>query len=285
MEKRSRGGKGRKKGKGGASGSGGSGGPGKGFYLALAAVAAGGIAFLVFAGGDGGGDGPGLDAPLPAWASSVEADSASGIGLGPADAPVTVWEFADHQCPHCAQFGTFVGRLLRENYVRGEGIVRWVQYDYLIGFPNSLSSALAARCAGRQDAYWGMHEKLLATQTEWGNEGNPARLYRGYADELGLDVDAFATCLSEREPLEPVLASHAFGKSVGVGGTPTLFVNGRKVESTTYEALETRILEAAEAAADGGDSAEAAGSAGTAPAPGGVSAEDVVAAAGGSRPR
>ena len=279
MAKRDEGGRGRgrKKGKGGGNGSGG---PGKGFYLALAAVAAAGVAFLVFAGGNGGGGGAGLDAPLPAWAASVEADSSSGIGVGPEDAPVTVWEFADHQCPHCAQFGTFAGRLLRENYVRGEEIVRWVQYDYLIGFPNSLSSALAARCAGRQGAYWEMHEKLLATQTEWANDGNPAGRFRGYADELGLDTDAFGTCLGEREPLEAVLASHAFGQSVGVTGTPTLFVNGRVVEQTTYEALESRILEAAESAG-GGEPGGAGESAEAGPVPGGA-AEGALAGAGGS---
>lgn len=261
MAKRDRGGRGR----GSKKGGGGSGGPGKVFYLVLAAVAAGGIAFLVFAGGDGGGEGGALNAPLPAWASSVEPDSAAGVGTGPEDAPVTVWEFADHQCPHCAQFGTFTGRLLRESYVRGEEIVRWVQYDYLIGFPNSLSSALAARCAERQGAYWEMHEKLLATQTEWGDQGDPARTYRGYANELGLDADAFAACLSEREPLETVLASHAFGQSIGVSGTPTLFVNGREVDRTSYEVLERRILEAAEAAGDEEEAADraAAGGAGT----------------------
>lgn len=233
------------------------GGPGRWFYLLLAAVAAGGVAFLLLAGR--GGDGEGPERPLPAWATEVEADSAAGVPLGPEDAPVTIAEFADYQCPHCAQFGAFTGRLIRQNYVEGERLVRWVLYDYLVGFPNSLPSALAARCADAQGRFWEMHDLLLARQARWGPSESAARLFRDYARELGLDDGRFGACMEERRPLEQVLAAHKYGEQLGVRGTPTLFLNGRMLDNRTevsYDALERLIRAAADSTrAAGADAA------------------------------
>lgn len=247
------------------------------FYAILGLVAVAGIVFLMTAGGgDGGGE---LTSPLPAWAETVEPDPAAGVALGPADAPVTIMEFADYQCPHCAQFGTFTGRLLRQNYVEGEGLVRWVLYDYLVGFPNDVPAAIAARCAGEQGRHWEMHDLLLARQNGWGPSDSPGRLFRDYAADLGLDGGAFGACLEERRPLDDVLASHAYGESLGVSGTPTLFLNGRRLDTrteTSYEGLERLILAAAdsaraaaaEGAAAGGSTDGTGGTAGSADAGG-----------------
>lgn len=229
------------------SGSSESKGVGWGFYALLGVVAAGGIAFLLTAGGDSGE----LTSPLPAWAETVEPDSAVGVSLGAPDAPVTIVEFADYQCPHCAQFGSFTGRLLRQNYVENGGLVRWILYDYLVGFPNDIPAAIAARCAGEQGRYWQMHDLLLAQQSRWGASDSPGRRFRDYAKQVGLDQGGFETCLEERRPLEAVMASHAYGERLGVSGTPTLFLNGRRLDNRTeadYESLERLILAAADSA-------------------------------------
>lgn len=238
------------------SGGGGSGGPGKVFYALLAVVAAGGVAFLLTAGNGGGDAGP---RPLPAWAGNVEADADAGVALGSEAAPVTILEFANYQCPHCARFGTFAGRLIRQNYVEGAGTVRWVLYDYLLEFPNEIPAALAARCAAEQGRHWEMHDLILARQTEWSNEGDPRRHFRGYAEDLGLEMGEYRACMEERRPLEEVLASHQYGARMGVSGTPTLFLNGRRLDhtETSYEALEALIRAAADSAAGSGTEAAA----------------------------
>lgn len=218
------------------------------FYLALGLVAVGGVAFLLMAGGAGDGE---LTSPLPAWAETVEADSASGIPLGPEDAPVTIVEFADYACPHCAQFGSFAGRLIRQNYVQDRALVRWVYYDYLVGLPHDLPAAIAARCAGEQGRYWEMHDLLLAQQSRWSGSDDPGGAFREYAGQIGLDRDAFAECLAERRPLEAVLASHKYGERLGVRGTPTLYLNGRRLDNRTessYQDLERLILANADSA-------------------------------------
>lgn len=236
-----------------------SGGPGLAFYLVLGAVALGGVVFLIMARNRGGGGD--VNRPLPVWAEQVEPDSTTGISLGSEDAPVTIVEFADFQCPHCAQFGAFTGRLIRQNYVERGGLVRWVVFDYLVGFPNSMAASLSARCAHEQERYWEMHDLLLARQTKWGPKGSPAKLFREYGREIGLDEERFATCLEERRYLDQVLGSSEYGKRIGVTGTPTIFFNGRRLDSRTevnYEGIERLIQAAADSVRAAGEATESA---------------------------
>lgn len=223
-------------------GSGGSSTPGKMFYLVLGGlVVAGGVGLLMARGGSGPGEG--AQAPVPVSASSAEADPGAGVSLGPEDAPATVMEFADYQCPHCAQFAGLAGKMLRRNFVQTDS-ARWILYDFPLGnFPNSIPAAVAARCAGDQGAYWQMEELLFARQQEWGQERNPRGELVDYAERLGLDTGRFRTCLEERRHLDRIMASKRYGESLGVRGTPALFVNGRRVQ-TSYEAVARAIREA-----------------------------------------
>lgn len=225
-------------------------GPGRTFYLILGGLLVVGVAALFMARG---GDGDGGE-PEPVSASSVEADPEAGVATGPADAPVTIKEFVDYQCPHCAQFASLTGKMLRRNFARTDS-VRWILYDYPLGtFPNSLPAALAARCAGEQGRYWQMEEILFGRQGEWAGEGDPAGTFADYAERIGLDTDAFRTCLEERRHLEEIMASRRYGQQLGVGGTPTIFLNGRKLSTRElgYEPI-ARLIRAA------WDSASAAG--------------------------
>lgn len=229
------------------------GGPGPWFYGILAAVVVGGGAFLLLGGGDG--DAGGVR-PLPASVGNVEADSGAGVALGREDAPVTIMEFANYQCPHCAQFGTFSGRLLRQNYVEGGGPVRWVLYDYLLDFPYEIPAALAARCAAEQGRHWEMHDLLLSRQGDWSGTSNPRSDFRSYAEEIGLDMGQYDACMEERRPLERIVAAHKYGAQLGVRGTPTLFLNGRRLDPQTeggYEAIERLIRAAVDSADAAGD--------------------------------
>lgn len=236
-------------------GSRGQGGPNKIFYGLLGLVVIAGVAWLLVA--DGGEEvGTSPAAPITDLAG-VEADPAVGLALGRENAPVTILEFADYSCPHCAQFAAFNGRLLRQNFVEGGGPVRWVLYDYVLGsFPNSVSASLAARCAGEQGRYWPMHDLLLARQARWARESSPGGVYRDLAEEIGLDRGQFDECMDERRYLEEIAAARKYGDQLGVNSTPTLFLNGRQLDLQTegsYEVLE-RLIEAAV------DSAAAAGS-------------------------
>ena len=87
--------------------------------------------------------------------------------LGDSDAPITVVEFSDFQCPFCARFHTETFGLLKQNYI-DTGKIRFVYKDYPLGFHQFAQKASeTAECAGEQDKFWEMHEKLFAAGQEW----------------------------------------------------------------------------------------------------------------------
>ncbi|MFW6085236.1 MAG: DsbA family protein [Gemmatimonadota bacterium] len=226
------------------------GGGNRGFYLLLGAVAVAGIAALIFA--MGGGDGAPETLPPSAADMDAEASAAAGVSMGPDDAPVTIIEFEDFQCPACRNFNATTGRLLRNEFARGDdAILRWVSYDYPVLGQGSWPPAVAARCAETQGRFWQMHDLLYARTESWRGESNPNGVFIGLAEELGLDTDRYRECLADRAHLQDVASSLNYGQSLGVSGTPTLYLNGRRLNVQReggYQALRERILEAAEAA-------------------------------------
>lgn len=137
------------------------------------------------------------------------------IVRGKPDAPVTLLEYSDFTCGYCEKFfhETFP-RLLTE-YVE-TGKVRFVYRD----FPRSpggpaLHSAQAARCAGEQDAYWPMHDRLF-------NSGGRYQIpeLEGYAKELGLDLPRFSQCLAAQRHVADIYQDRIEGGNLGIRGTP-----------------------------------------------------------------
>jgi protein-disulfide isomerase len=220
---------------------------GPGFYLVLAAVAIVGVGALWYAGiGDGGAP---ANPPLSVADMEAEASGAAGVSMGPDDAPVTIIEFEDYRCPSCRNFNARTGRPMRQSYSTGDdAILRWVAYDYPIFGQVSWPPALAARCAEDQGRFWEMHDLLYARTETWYGESNPNAAFVELAEVVGLDTGEFRTCLAERPHLKDIAASRKYGESVGVGATPTLYMNGRPLDLNrygSYAALEQHILETA----------------------------------------
>jgi protein-disulfide isomerase len=110
------------------------------------------------------------------------------------------------------------------------GKVRWTFMDFpLDQHPNSSAAHLAAGCAFAQNRFWPMFDSLFMNQNQWAEEGNPTRRFLGYASGIGLIVDSFRVCLRERRPWPRIEANKCEGERLGVDGTPTFFVNGRKL--------------------------------------------------------
>lgn len=221
------------------------GGVGRKFYLLLGGVAAAGAAFLFFAGGGG----PEPVGPLSPAEIEVEPDSSAfAAAIGPEDAPVTLVEFADYQCSHCARFASLPAPALRRDYVES-GQMRMLLYDFpLSRQTNAVPAALAARCAGQQDSYWDMHDLLFSNQAEWARDQSPEDKFAEFADRVGLDRGQFDQCYSDREFIDEIMASRAYGVTLGVSGTPAIYVNGQKTDDYSYEAVEEVIEAQLEAA-------------------------------------
>ena len=156
---------------------------------------------------------------------------------GPIDAPVTVVEFGDFQCPYCGQAEPVVRELLRDF-----GDVRYVWRHLPLNdvHPRAQIAAEAAEAASDQGAFWEMHDLLLANQ----NALRPSDLL-AYAERLELDVERFADALREHTGAVRVAEDVDSADLSGVSGTPTFFINGRR----HYGAYDIATLSAAVRAA------------------------------------
>lgn len=147
--------------------------------------------------------------------------------LGPDDAPITIVEFSDYQCPFCSRFHDETYQALLDAY---PGQIRFVYRNLPLSFhQNAQMSAEAALCAGDQNAYWEMHEVLFANQASLNNpEGTTLEqaVYNQYAQELNLDVTTFEGCMTSHKFAQFIEEDMAFSTNLGVQSTPTFFVNG-----------------------------------------------------------
>lgn len=165
------------------------------------------------------------------------------IILGDPNAPVTMIEFTDYQCPFCYRHATQTLPQLMSTYIES-GQVRYVIKDFPLTsiHPQAVAAAEAAHCAAEQDAYLPMHEALFTTQQEWSGRSDVDAVFTGYAEQLGLDGESFAECLSSDRYHEAISTDLQTGTQFGVNGTPAFFINGYFVSGAqSYEVFAQAI--------------------------------------------
>lgn len=155
---------------------------------------------------------------------------------GKADAPVTLVEFTDYQCPFCGRhFRETLPQLLDEY----EDSVKFVILNFPLSsiHPFAQKASEAAECAYDQGKFWEYHDNLFENQAAL----DTASL-KTYAEEIGLDSDVFNACLDSGTKVELVLGDFRDGQSFGVTGTPTFFINGQRVVGAQpFSAFQTLI--------------------------------------------
>lgn len=155
--------------------------------------------------------------------------------LGDADAPVTIIELSDFECPYCARFHGETFPALRRLY--GDRI-QWIYVNkYFPQHPNAERAALAAECAHRQGRFWEYAERLFAGQERLGSG-----VIEEAASQIGLDGPAFSACLQNRETAAEVAADQAEGDRIGVDATPTFIVNGHKIVGAQPVSVFNQII-------------------------------------------
>src|SRR5215813_1678073 len=165
----------------------------------------------------------------------------NGISRGPANAPVTIVEFSDLQCPHCKQAQPTIDKLLSE-----EPNARFVFQQFPLPSHNWAAKAASyADCIGRSnhDAFWKFINSTYNAQSDI-TESNADEKLTSLADSVGAKGSEIAACAAQPETKNRVDASVALGKKVEVTGTPTLFINGRRignVNGTPYEILKSIV--------------------------------------------
>jgi protein-disulfide isomerase len=162
--------------------------------------------------------------------------------VGPTDAKVTVVEYLDFECEACGAYYPITTQL-KEEYKDSMRFV--VRYFPLPGHKNSKPSAYAVEAAGKQGKFWEMYNILFINQKNWG-EGQVAdqNIFEKYAVEIGLDIEQWRKDVASPEVAKRVDDSYKEAMSLGLQGTPSFFLNGKKIANPQgYDAFK-KLIEA-----------------------------------------
>lgn len=175
--------------------------------------------------------------PFAANRSKIHVDGSP--SRGPADAKVTLVEFADFECPHCQELYEAL-RAVETQFPQ----VRVVYKNFPLTeiHPWAETAAIGARCAYEQspDAFWKVHDAIFDNQDVLSAENVWDKL-TGFATQAGLNADTFKACMSSQEAQKAVDAEHAQGVALGVNSTPTLYINGRPMVGGDTQTLEQYV--------------------------------------------
>ena len=165
--------------------------------------------------------------------------------LGRDDAPVTVVEFSDYQCPFCRKFHSDTFAELKKNYI-DTGKVRYISRDLPLDFhPNAPGAAVAARCAGEQHKFWEMRDMMVVNAADL---TTPSLMK--YGQQINLDMTACGACLNDKKYTAAIQKDVADANTLGISGTPSFVVgktakdeiNGaRIVGAVPYSVFDTAI--------------------------------------------
>jgi protein-disulfide isomerase len=152
--------------------------------------------------------------------------------LGKNDAPLTLVEFTDFQCPFCGRFETTTFPEIKKNYI-DTGNVRFILRDLPLDFhPFALKAAQSVHCAGDQGKYWEMKELVFKNQNKIDVDA-----LASYAKDLSLNGDTFKSCMADGKHLKEIGDEAKYAQSLGISGTPT-FVIGKAVG----DSVEGRVI-------------------------------------------
>jgi len=164
-----------------------------------------------------------------------------GPALGNADAPITIVEFSDYQCPFCKKHFTNTLSAIKTTYI-DTGKVRYMFRDFPLDsiHPYARKAAEAAHCAGDQGKFRDMHDTMFQNQGALMQDN-----LKGFARDMQLDLDAFNACLDEGKYAKRVEADVAAGSAAGVTGTPGSFIGKPKPDGTMVATVMTGAQPAA----------------------------------------
>ncbi|MDB4348592.1 DsbA family protein [bacterium] len=152
--------------------------------------------------------------------------------IGNPDAPITIIEFSDFQCPFCAKFHMQTLPTIMDEYIN-KGIVKLVFRDFPIQniHPNAVPASIAAECANEQGKFEQMYHMLFEKQKEWSNLETSYAItaFNQYASEIQLDEEKFDSCIKNVKYIEEVQKDLNEGRTYGVTGTPGFFIGNEEI--------------------------------------------------------
>jgi protein-disulfide isomerase len=196
-----------------------------GFYKVIGLVAAVFAVFLIYQ----------FTKPTTDGAAKIDPSTplpeASGYTIGSADAPVKVIEFADFECPACAQFFTLTEPDVRARLV-DSGVVQYTFMDYPLPMhKNTWPASNAAACANEQGKFWEFHDLLFQQQDQWNGyaTSRPGGKFKEFAGQVGLDVNKWEECFDDQKYVANIRAHEMEAQRQGASQTPTFIIGSRRV--------------------------------------------------------
>ena len=209
------------------------------------------LVISIFTGGFGSGKSAPSAAAQPTQprAPSVPSPTGSAVDMaalidddavkGDENAPVTMVEFSDYECPFCGRHFQQTYPQIVKDYVE-TGKVKLIFRDFPLSFhPQAQKAAEAAECAGEQGKYWDMHDKLFKDGVSGG-----VISFKQYAKDLGLDTAKFNDCLDSGKMTSEVAKDMQDGQAAGISGTPGFIINGQLVSGAQPFSVFQQIIEA-----------------------------------------
>jgi protein-disulfide isomerase len=190
-------------------------------FLTIIAIVAVGVAALLILGRKD------TQAPNSSDSSSNSTSSIAKRTVG--TGPVEVVEFADFQCPGCGSFYPIVKQVKEQN--KEKITFKFKHFPLQSNHTNARAAARATEAAANQDKFFEMHDKLFAGQTDWEKLNNPEQTFQNYGKDLKLDVVKLKKDAASSAAKDSVSKDLASGTAAGVEGTPTFFINGKKISS------------------------------------------------------
>ncbi len=158
---------------------------------------------------------------------------------GDENAPITIIEYSDFQCPACQIYHYVVEKLIASSSVPIRFVYRHFPLDQ---HKNAISASLASEASNEQGKFWEMSALLFENQTDWAEESDPNPIFLSYAKQLALDTEKFKIDMASSSLKKKITDSVDEGFKIGINSTPTFFINGKVIDNPQgYEAFKTLI--------------------------------------------
>jgi len=157
-------------------------------------------------------------------AAPLAVNAGGGHIRGKAEAPLTLVEFGDYECPSCGYYYPMVEEVLRRYPDKVK--LEFHHYPLIQMHQHALAAAMAAESASEQGKFWEMHDKLYQHQSQWARDPNPEAQFLAFAAEIGLDANKFMRGMKSPDNERRILEDIQRGSNAKVEGTPTFFING-----------------------------------------------------------
>lgn len=178
--------------------------------------------------------------PLPRISNTAEPGAQPPHAIGPENAPATLEEFGDFECPPCGLLHPVLKTMENEFGPRLRVIFR--EYPLVPTHPHALVAARSAEAAGLQGKFWEMHDLIFENQRTWHEQFDARPTFEGYAQKLGLDLERFKRDVNSQVVEQRIFQDGKRAHALGVKGTPTVFLNGREVPFESLAPEKLRVL-------------------------------------------